>query len=65
MANTPAATIAHDLTFYAAPGTTDGAELGYDNVHKVGFFGVVPVAQQTVSDLASVIAALKAYGLSA
>jgi hypothetical protein len=30
----------------------------------VGFFGTTPVAQQTVSDLATVIAALKAYGLS-
>jgi hypothetical protein len=30
----------------------------------VGFFGTTPVVQQTVSDLATVIAALKAYGLS-
>lgn len=63
--NTPVPTIAKDLTWYAAPGTTDGAELGYDNVHKVGFFGTVPVAQQTAVDLATVIALLKAYGLSA
>ena len=59
---TPA--ITKDLTFYAAPGTTDGAVLGYDTAHNVGFFGVVPVVQQTVTDLATVIAALKAYGLS-
>lgn len=62
---TPATTaITKDLTFYAAPGTTDGAVLGYDTTKNVGFFGVVPVAQQTATDLASVIALLKAYGLS-
>ena len=62
---TPTSNIAYDLTWYTAPGTSDGAEAGYDTTKKVGFFGTVPVAQQTVSDLASVIAALKAYGLSA
>ncbi len=62
--NTPAPTIAYDLTWYTAPGTSDGAEAGYDNQHKLGFFGTVPVAQQTCVDLASVIALLKAYGLS-
>lgn len=45
----PAATITHDLTFYAAPGTTDGAELGYDAQHKAGFYGTVPIAQPTIT----------------
>lgn len=64
MANAPTSAIAHDLTFYAAPGTSDGAELGYDTLHKVGFFGKVPIAQQaTPTDAASIIVLLQAYGL--
>ena len=61
----PSAAIAKDLTFYAAPGTTDGANVGYDVTKKVGFFSTVPVVQQVCTDLPSVIALLKAYGLSA
>ena len=61
----PSAAIAKDLTFYAAPGTTDGSVRGYDNTKKIAFFGITPVPQQVCTDLASVIALLKAYGLSA
>ena len=32
--------------------------------NKIGFFGATPVAKQTATDLASVIALLQAYGLS-
>ena len=64
MANAPTSAIAHDLTFYTAPGTSDGAELGYDDASKLGFFGTAPVVQQaTPTDAASIIALLQAYGL--
>jgi hypothetical protein len=64
MANTPTSAIAHDLTFFTAPGTTDGATAGYDTLHKLAFFGKVPVAQQaTPTDAASIIVLLQAYGL--
>jgi hypothetical protein len=51
---------AESLSLYA--GSSKTVEV---KKNKVGFFGATPVAQQSASDLAGVIAALKLYGLLA
>lgn len=46
-------------------GNPDGTTMGQAPSDKISFHGATPVVQQSATDLATVIAALKAYGLLA
>lgn len=44
-------------------GRTTGTQIGTATDQKVGFFGTTPVVQQSATDEAEIIVALKALGL--